>query len=46
MELSKQEVELLIESLELDINGNKLDSYHRTVYQNILAKLKMYEEFI
>jgi hypothetical protein len=43
MELNKQELELLIESLELDLNCSKLDGYHRTVYQNILSKLKQYE---
>lgn len=43
MELNQQEIELLIESLELDLNGGKLDGYHRTVYQNILTKLKTYE---
>lgn len=43
MELNKQEIELLIESLELDLNGGKLDGFHRKVYQNILAKLKQYE---
>lgn len=43
MELNKQEIELLIESLELDLNSSKLDGFHRTVYQNILAKLKTYE---
>ncbi len=42
--LNEQEIELLIESLELDLNGDKLDGFHRTVYQNILAKLKQYEE--
>jgi len=42
--LNEQEIELLIESLEIDLNGNKLDGFHRTVYQNILAKLKQYEE--
>lgn len=42
--LNEQEIELLIESLEIDLNGNKLDGFHRTVYQNILAKLKQYED--
>lgn len=43
---NKQEIELLIETLELDLNSNKLDGFHRTVYQNILAKLKKYEKSI
>lgn len=41
--LQDYEVKLLIESLEIDLNGDKLDSYHRMTYQNILAKLKTYE---
>lgn len=45
MELNPQEIEALIETLELDLNSEKLDSYHRMIYQNILAKLKIYEEF-
>ena len=45
MNLTQQEIEALIETLELDINSEKLDSYHRMIYQNILAKLKKYEEF-
>lgn len=46
MTFNKQEMELLIESLELDLSSNKLDGYHRTVYQNILSKLKQYEDGI
>lgn len=41
--LQDYEVKLLIESLEIDLNGDKLDGYHRTVYRNLLAKLKTYE---
>ncbi len=41
--LQDYEVKLLIESLEIDLNGDKLDGYHRTVYRNLLAKLKEHE---
>lgn len=51
MELSKNEIELLIETLEIDLNKCMenplhLDNYHRMIYQNILAKLKQYDESI
>ena len=41
--LNEQEIKLLIETLEIDLNSDKLDGFHRVVYKNILSKLKQYE---